>query len=60
MKYLIICFDNLKKILNSRKKNSMKYSIKIFNFMKTIDRNIDNLMKNLGVTNEQILSQNLA
>ena len=38
----------------------MKYSIKIFNFMKTIDRNIDNLMKNLGVTNEQILSQNLA
>ena len=28
--------------------------------MKTIDRNIDNLMKNLGVTNEKFLSQNLA
>ena len=60
MKNLIIFFNNLKKYLILGKNIQWNIRWQIFDFMKTIDTNIDKLMNNLGVTNEKNLSQNLA
>ena len=60
MKNLIFFFNNLKKYLILGKNIQWNIRWKIFDFMKTIDTNIDKLMNNLGVTNEKNLSQNLA